>query len=299
MRISIVFCALILTAAGCVPLNQGNLSVTPYLTPQPDARAVTGSFEGTILSGGLERHYRAYVPSTYTTDRMYALVVDFHGMQANSYDEELLTGFSRLAEEEGFIVLYPDGRDRHWEVGIDAASRVDLQYVVDLLDYLKTIYSIDPRRIYAAGMSNGGGMANRVGCDLAHIFAAIAPVAGAYAYWQDCNPARPVAVISFHGVEDTVIPFTGKGTVLPAIQDWAAQWAKRNDCDHVPVVTDYTDSVQRETWQHCEQDAEVTLYVVEQHAHGWPGSLIQAELTSQAVYATEMIWQFFMDHPMP
>jgi polyhydroxybutyrate depolymerase len=167
---------------------------------------------------------------------------------------------------------------------------------------LENQYSIDPGRIFATGISNGGGMANRVGCDLADVIAAIAPDAGAYNFWQDCSPSRPVPVLAFHGLDDNLVPYNG-GTpqaMEPPIPEWAAAWAKRDDCNYAPLVTAPVGGVTVQTWTGCQGNAEVILYTLANHGHSWPGSSVMpGAITSQAVSATDVMWDFFKAHPMP
>ena len=70
---------------------------------------------------------------------------------------------------------------------------------------------MDPRRVYAAGMSNGAMMSYRLACERADRFAAIGPVAGLMAekLAASCAPSQPVAVLSFVGTEDPLVPFQG------------------------------------------------------------------------------------------
>ncbi len=156
--------------------------------------------------------------------------------------------------------------------------------------------SIDPARIYATGISNGGGMANRLACDMADIVAAIAPVSGAYLSWQDCSPSRPVPVVAFHGTADQIVPYDGLGRTMPPIRGWAAAWAGRNDCSTTPTVTLQNGEVMGETWGDCS--AEVVLYTIEGRGHSWPGSgLVPGlDVATRDIVATDVIWEFFAAH---
>ena len=206
------------------------------------------------------------------------------------------------ADHEGFIVVYPDGLEKQWNTGPGADGRADQQFIRDLIASLESQYNIDPKRIYATGISNGGGMTNRLGCDMVDVIAAIAPDAGAYKFWQDCNPSRPVPVLAFHGLDDKVIPYEG-GTskiMAPPIEEWAASWGTLNGCSSTPGITTPVDTVTVRTWSGCQNNADVILYTLANHGHSWPGSAIMpGSITSQAVNATDLIWEFFQAHPMP
>jgi len=252
------------------------------------------------MSSGNARHYLLHVPTTYQTDTPTPLVINFHGYGSNSSQEEALSGMSRKADAANFLVVYPDGLNHQWLAEPGPNGAIDRQFVRDLIRQLQGQYAIDPRRIYAAGMSDGGGMTNRVGCDLADVIAAIAPVSGAYKFWQDCQPARPMPVLAFHGKADNIVPYAGaRQRLLPPIHDWAAAWAQRDQCDAVPAISTQTSDVTGETWSHCQGGAEVVLYSIENHGHSWPGSKILPAITSQAINATDVMWDFFVAHPLP
>ena len=260
------------------------------------------SIDGQITSGGVVRHYLLHVPAIYEADVPIPLVINFHGLTSNSQQEENLTRMSVKADSAGFIVVYPDGLNAKWFDGPGVEGQTDLQFVRDLIATLESQYKIDPKRIYATGISNGGGMTNRLGCDMADVIAAIAPDSGAYNFWQDCNPVRPMPVLAFHGLDDQLVPYNG-GTPLsmePPIPDWAAAWATRDGCNITPAETTPADDVNVQTWSSCQGNAEVILYTLANHGHSWPGSPVMPRaITSQAVNATDLMWDFFMAHPMP
>src|SRR5258706_14878003 len=189
--------------------------------PQPNQSSVqTGSMDETISSGGVTRHYILHMPSSYQQGHAVALIFNFHGYGSNSQQEENLTGMSAKADREGFIVVYPDGLNNAWHDGPGAEGKADLQFIRDLIAALESQYSIDAKRIYATGISNGGGMTNRLGCDMAGGVAAIAPGSGAYNFCQDCHPSRPEPALPFHGFDPNILPYN-RGTpqaIVPPLQ---------------------------------------------------------------------------------
>ncbi len=254
---------------------------------------------GTGTSGGVTWHYILHVPYSYQQGNAVALILNFHGYGSNSQQEENLTGMSAKADREGFIVVYPDGLNNAWHDGPGADGAADQQFIRDLIAALESQYTIDPKRIYATGISNGGGMANRVGCDMADVFAAIAPDSGTY---KDCNPARPMPVLAFHGLDDHIVPHAGGApkAMEPPVEEWAASWGTRNRCSATPNITTPVDGVTVRTWSGCKSNADVILYTLVNHGHSWPGSPVMPKaITSQAVNATDVMWEFFKAHPMP
>jgi polyhydroxybutyrate depolymerase len=269
--------------------------------PGKTSEIKAGSSESTLEVSGVTRHYRLYVPTGYTGRSPVALIINFHGWGATSLQEEGLSGMSAKAEEEGFIVAYPDGLNQAWNDAPGPTDRGDLGFVKALIQILEGQYSIDPKRIYATGISNGGGMTNRVGCDLSALVAAIGPVEGAYNFWKECHPERAMPVVAFHGTTDSVVPYygVGDGNISPPIPMWAAGWAQRNGCAQTPTTVSPHPDVKIDTWSSCKADASVVLYSIDHHGHSWPGSRFFPQITSQAVIATEVMWDFFKAHPMP
>jgi polyhydroxybutyrate depolymerase len=249
-------------------------------------------------SGGAARAYWIYIPSRYSAATPAPLVINFHGLGANGFIEAALSGMSPKAEAEGFIVVYPNGVDSAW---LDIPGSPDLRFTRDLIAQLQSTLTIDPKRVYVTGISNGGGMTNRVGCALADVVAAIAPVEGAYNLWSFCQPSRAMPMVAFHGLADKLVPYegVGQGNIAPPIREWAAAWASRDGCAATPAVTLHTQDVTGETWGGCRQGAEVVLYTIAGHGHSWPGSVFLPQITSKAINATDVMWDFFKAHPMP
>jgi polyhydroxybutyrate depolymerase len=271
---------------------------------------LTGQHKGiTILEGKTPRTALIYIPSNYSPAKAAPLILNFHGLGSNGQEQEAQTGMSVLADQAGFLVAYPNGINQNGKQQWDSShGSADLLFIGDLVKKLQADYKVDPKRIYATGMSNGGGMTNRVGCDMADIFAAIAPVEGGYPDpgWQDCSlsPSRPyMPVMAFHGLTDPVVPYKGgNGSgpatlgVFPSIQDWAAAWAHRDSCITKPTMTAPTPTqpttikVTRQEWTQCAGDASVILFTINPHGHTWP--------RGNPIDATTEMWGFFQAHPM-
>ena len=168
----------------------------------------------TLQAGGVTRRYFLYLPATWHRGRPAPLVLVFHGGGGRASGIAPHTGFSRLAEREGFVVAYPQGLNGRWNDGRGyAATHDDVGFVRALLDTLGREFGIDPRRVYATGISNGAMFSYRLACDLPGVFAAVAPVAGAMP--ADLAPAcahtQPVSVLAFQGTADPLMPYAGGG----------------------------------------------------------------------------------------
>lgn len=267
---------------------------------------------GRIVSGGITRKYLIYVPESYDQDSPSPLVISIHGFVQWPAHQRTMTGWNKLADEYGFLVIYPRGtgfplRWNSWPDSDRPGSRQDdLSFFADLLDHLESNYAIDPGRIYVNGMSNGGGMSDLLACELSDRITAIGGVAGAYPFPRDhCTPHRPVPVIAFHGVDDQVVPYLGGSSsrddsfVFPSVGDWATSWAGINGCRLEPERTKITENVTRMDYLHCENEARVVLYEVKDGGHTWPGGedlpVWIAGYTNQEINASGLMWEFFRD----
>src|SRR5262249_50831546 len=144
------------------------------------------------------------------------------------------TGLSRLSDRKGFVVAYPSaaGNPARWNIaGRPGAAPDDVAFVDSLLDALEARLCIDPSRVYATGVSNGGGMVARLGCDLSDRLRAIAPVAGGYSSLPPCKPARPLSVLEIHGTSDHIVPYAGRGPAKAgSARGYLRGWLRRDRC---------------------------------------------------------------------
>jgi polyhydroxybutyrate depolymerase len=266
----------------------------------PPAIPSSTTTEEQLVSGGLTRFYRLHVPASYDANTPVPLVLNLHGLGQSPSQQEVLSSLSAKAEAANFIVVYPQGNGDDY-VWYDWPRSADIQFIRDLIDLLADQYNLDPDRIYVTGISNGGGMANRLACAAADLIAAIGAVAGAYNLWEDCAPSRPVPVIAFHGTGDNIVPYggLGQGNLAPPIRTWAAAWAERNACDPESTATYAIGTVTGESWVNCDSGADVVLYTIADGGHTWPGAVLLPEATPPPIVATDVIWDFFQAHPRP
>jgi polyhydroxybutyrate depolymerase len=175
-----------------------------------------------------------------------------------------------------------------------------------LIDQLEKQYNIDSKRIYANGLSNGGGMSFYLACQLSDRITAIGSVAGAFLF-VDCQPNRPVPALIFHGTGDRVVPYRGRATPLvnsffPDIATFASQWAEWNGCDPTPVGLPVQGDVSGVHYANRHGKAEVDFYTINGGGHGWPGGKpipkILAIRTTQDIDATRVMWDFFSKYAL-
>jgi polyhydroxybutyrate depolymerase len=220
--------------------------------------------------------------------------------------------WNQLADEEGFLVVYPSGAEevgpRIWRVSPGGGLAKDVRFISELIDKLRATYNIDPARIYANGLSNGAGMSFVLSCTLSDRIAGVGLVAGAQTLpFRWCPDRRPVPMIAFHGTADPVVPYKGGTSWIsdrpfPGVSNWAASWARRNGCGPSPVESVVASDVTRRVYTKCAEDAAVVLYTLRGGGHSWPGGMPLPEwivgTTSRNVDATREMWAFFRAHKL-
>jgi polyhydroxybutyrate depolymerase len=272
--------------------------------------AVRNRPDGSFVSSGEEREYVLHVPRGYDRTRPTPLVISMHGAGLWGAAHRAISRWDEVADAHGFLVVYPSGArgsgPRVWRVERGAGLARDVQFISELIDTLRATYNIDSTRIYADGLSNGGGMAFVLSCALSDRIAAVGMVAAAQTLpWSWCTDRRPVPMIAFHGTADRQIPYDGGKTWIasrrfPDVSTWAANWARRNRCSASPVESAVAADVTRLEYTSCADDAAVVLYTILGGGHTWPGGMPLAEWslgrTSRGIDASSTMWAFFRAH---
>ncbi len=288
-----------------------------------------GDIRGTVQSGGLSRTYLLHVPPGDDPAAPWPLVLALHGGGGQGRGMPLLTGLSRLADRRGFLVVYPDGVGRSWNDGredrdVPAVRRQvdDVAFLVALIDEVARAHRVDPARVYATGISNGGFMSQRLACEASTRVAAIAAVVATVGVELAglCSPARPVPVLMVNGTADPLVPYNGGQIRLPggrlrpgkiaSVADTVALWGRHNGCTRPPEVTPEPDrdpsdgvTVRREARTGCRAGSEVILYVMEGGGHVWPGGpqYLPRPIIGRTTgdIDSEVIWDFLSRHRRP
>lgn len=266
---------------------------------------------------GRERVYHLYLPTNGGVEGK-PLVVALHRFAETGKRMSKLTGFTDLAEEAGFVVVYPEGIGRRWNTRMFGSNDVDdVGYVNALVTHLIAEHHLDAERVYLTGASNGGFMTYLLAVELEGTFAAIAPVMATMpkAIADTANEMSAVPIMIVHGTEDPVVPYGGweieagpNGTrqVLP-IPDTAKFWARLNGAESVPHTIELADTVTDDRTRVIRNEYSGEKPVVELRiaggGHTWPGGrhlwpeFIVGRISND-VNATEMIWEFFQRFPV-
>ncbi len=241
-----------------------------------------------LTSQGVERSYRLHAPASLHTAERAPLVLVLHGATGNAGRVELRYHWDSLSDRDGFFVVYPQGLLDQWNAALDPHGADDVRFLAELVDHIVRTLPVDPRRVYVAGMSNGGAMTYRIGCVLSDRIAAIAPVEAAN---PGCRPAQPVSMIAVHGLADHEVSFA-------TAQQSVSAWHAYDDCP-VDARIQRTGPVTHSVWAPCAAGTAVELYGVAGSGHEWPGSsppLVGHDPPSLNLDATQVIWHFFQQH---
>ncbi|MGA2490269.1 MAG: PHB depolymerase family esterase [Anaerolineales bacterium] len=271
-------------------------SVTPAATLQP------GDSPRTLTVGGLERTYILHIPPGLDSLRPMPVVFVFHGYTENAVYIQTMTSFNEIADKNSFIVIYPNGINQSWNASGCCGEAVnknidDFAFVRQMLAELGTIIRVDPKRIYAAGFSNGAIFSYRLACEMSDTFAAIAPVEG-WLLTNPCQPKQAVAVVDVHGSNDayegttsqTLINGVNTDVIYPPVEQAIATWVKLDGCTGNAQV-EKQGIVTHTVHASCKAGTAVEQYVIEGGSHTWPN------MYAFPTASTQMIWDFFKAHP--
>ena len=302
-------------AASCTGQSSGKL----VAATRPAALG-PGDHRLTLQVDGRTRSYLVHIPPGYDAAKPAEgtpVVLVFHGASTNGAMMAQFSGLNTKADSAGFVAVYPNGTGVDdllllWNAGSRPSTVDDVKFVDKLLDDLAAVVHVDPKRVYATGLSNGGFMCYRLAAELANRIAAIAPVAGSLAI-DNPHPARPVPVMHFHGTADTLVPFNGPsrwmwhGLKFVSVEQTIKTWVKLDGCPDEPKVTTIPDTagdgmpVVKKVYGPGTEGAEVVLFVIENGGHTWPGQQVPIGFVGKStanISANDLMWDFFQKHPM-
>lgn len=291
--------------------------------PAGNPRLGPGTHELTLSVDNHERSYLVHIPHGYDARTPVPLVIMLHGGGGTGRGALRETGWTHKADQEGFLAVFPnalardpsrrshfsrnpqlwnDGSDRFYS---DQKIVDDVRFINMLLDDLSARLAVDAKRIFVSGFSNGASMSFRLGAELSHRIAAIAPVAGAL-WLKSFTLQRPVCYIT--GTADPLnlieggVPKLASGASdkvrakpKPPVRDSVVKWAQALGCASTPTRESEANGVRIQTY--CDRE-QVTYIAVAGLGHTWAGgkSLLPEQMvgkTSNKISATDVIWNFF------
>ena len=275
-----------------------------------------------ISSDGRKRKYLVYIPRSYNPTRPTPLVIGLHAGMSNPENFMERTRFATLADRENFIAIFPQGsafRERKgrfvWNAGVCcgyAAKRNidDVGFIRQLIGEMETRYTIDSKRIFATGFSNGGGMSYRLACDLSDKIVGIAVVSSSLDD-RSCSLKKSVNVIHIHGTADQNNPYYGgttakslSKTVKVSTQESLDVMISQNHCNKTPKIRTRDDLTYID--YSCQGSSRVSHIKIDKGEHAWPGSTFvstaknhPSQKTTRNLDASEVIWAFFNTTSQP
>ena len=301
----------------------GERSIDPVPSAGCGTSAVVPAVEveRTLSVNDTQRRYLVTVPAAHDGETPLPAVFDFHGLMEGAQVHAVMSAYSGLADEEGFVVVFPHGTGEPlgWSINPSLQPNPDIEYFDAVLGQVQAELCVDEARIYATGLSMGAMFTSMLLCQRADVLAAAAPVAG-ITDLEGCDPSRPVPIVTFHGTDDPILLFNGgvdlsmipgtseedggpATTRPPADLDGAgypantAAFAERNGCDPEPTDTELTDEVVHRVYD-CPAGADVEFYIVLGGGHSWPGSEFSESIggivgaTTFDIDATRDAWAF-------
>jgi len=264
-------------------------------TPAPELPQLSGTLsKGSIDVAGVQRSYRSYVPKGLPQGAPLVLVMHGSGEGTQAIREGTGYGFERLADRHGFAVVYPKSFGFDWNdcssIGNTAVNGVradDAGFLAALVDKLVGEIGVDPQRVFAAGVSNGGSMALRLALEQPKRYRAVAAALANVPAPQNfqCQPAAQTpSVMILNGTEDPLVPYAGgeinllglfyKGGQVISSTASAQYFADRNAIAGKPQVkqtqTAQGTRVEHARWQAADGRTEVELVTLHGAGHGLP-----------------------------
>jgi polyhydroxybutyrate depolymerase len=253
------------------------------------------------------RSYILHVPSTYSKAVGMPLVIVLHGYTGTAEGMERWTHMSDKADKEGFIVAYPNGipypwnenNPQAWNCGGPweewTAQTDDVGFINKMIDIITTYYTIDQDRIFITGHSNGSRMTYRLGFELSHKIAAIAPVSGQMVYESEDVPTYPISVLHLHALNDSEVKYYGQynpdETMYESVDNILAQWSSYFSCNSIPDTILIEDNYLVKKWACDNSNSDIVLYVMQRGNHQW------FTIENSGINANDIIWEFFKSHP--
>ncbi|MDJ0840488.1 MAG: PHB depolymerase family esterase [Acidobacteriota bacterium] len=289
----------------------------------PEMPRLDGSIERLSLTvDGIERTLQIFVPGQL--ERNPALVFGLHGSMGNGDQFRKWTGyrFDELAVEHGFLVVYPDGFDGHWngcrKSGPYRANRLNIDdpaFFRKIVDHLAETYRADRGRVFATGFSNGGHMTYRAAIEMPDLFRAAAPICANLPtpHNMDCTAAKqPIAVMIVNGSADPINPYSGGRVTLFGAGNRGTVFSARNSADYFAHLAGYAGHPESETLPDIDTEdgakaritrwrepgkPEISLVTIEGGGHTIPSKRYKAPKllgpTCADFEAADLIWEFF------
>lgn len=249
----------------------------------------------TLNHDGINREYLIQIPDTYDSTMASPILFNFHGFGGDINQYQNTANMYSIANAENLILVYPQGTLldglSHWNAallgGDNKSSADDFGFIRALIRKITSQYNIDSNRVYATGFSNGAMFSYALACYHSDLFAAIASVSGTMLD-TNCAPTHPLAVLSIHGTNDSVIPYNGNN-LYNSVANVLQYWNQFNGTNTTPVIN--TENSNATTIEHHQylngiSDVSVEHYKIINGEHRW------FDVNYQGKNTGELIWTF-------
>jgi polyhydroxybutyrate depolymerase len=255
-----------------------------------------------LTIAGVGRTAVVHVPKKAQTGQSLPVVLAFHGSGGTGDFMASYSGLAALSDQQNFVAVFPSAArpGRRWVLANeDKGGPADIDFVEQLIDKVEALTCVNAERIYATGVSNGGGMAARVGCELSSRIAAIAPVAGGYSSLDACRPQHRVSVLEIHGTADKVVPYKGKPPDgRGSVPGFLALWRHIDSCTGNPAQRRYGPATEQYTWSSCADGTQVEHLKIYGGGHAWPGARPADAAWTAPISAASAVWSFLRGHSL-
>ena len=263
-------------------------TTTAAVEEQPSVATIRSGDRTCTTHDGLERCWLTHVPPTLTAPA--PLVIDFHGWTSNARTQRSFSGFEELANQEDFVVVWPEGHGSSFNAGgiccppASSDAIDDVGFTRLLVSIAAADGRIDLDRVYVTGLSNGCGMAQRLAADASDLVAAVACMA--LYRLDEADPGyTPVPVMELHGTNDIVVAYEPSVFFTGAEDNWST-WAELNGCTSDPVETWRSGDSYARSYEDCEGGSEVSLVTITGGGHLlYPGAETDVD-------TTRLAWEF-------
>ena len=281
--------------------NSSNDTNTHENSTQPSSPYQSGIGAGSTFTCLIEhdniiRQFYIYVGSTYTSNS--SILFSLHGYTSRGLWNMNYTGFQSIADQEGFIVIYPQGTllpstgQTHWNVGgwTTGSTTDDVGFINEIIEFIDDEYSIDKSRIYSTGMSNGGYMSYKLACDLSSKIAAVVSVTGSMTpeTFDSCSPTHATSIAQIHGLQDSVVNYYGSLWSKP-IEEVIDFWMSFNNCSETPEtieINGINGGGIHNIYSNCDNQTSVELFLMTNMGHDWPN------FDNHDIQASTTVWDF-------
>ena len=266
-----------------------------------------------ILHDGVMRTFYTYVPSNI--DKEMTLVVGLHGYTGNAktFIRKGDADFNNFLEMNNFIGAYPEGKSfyangRNFSSWNDLAGSIgqgpkgdicdidrdyypfppdcvnphrcswascgdDIGFIEKVIDHHKNQYDI--KSVIVIGMSNGGMLAQAIGCNLTDKVDAIINIEGMQALGMSCIPDKPLTMVIYGAKNDTTVPpediLASDGYFYEPMKNTVNDWKNAFNCSNSTKKQILNPAeITEEHFYDCNDGVTITSILDHNNDHDWP-----------------------------